>query len=119
MLQCIPPALFSNVPISEGQTRHFPEPRFWPATVPVVFTLVRRIFLVIASQPGKRWEWWRKGLGAIPFATVGRMQFFKLGVGQSTVMRVPAVLPVTSAMGLPTPTLTKLAGQSLKSKVPL
>ena len=45
--------------------------------------------------------------------------FFGLGIGQSTVMRVPSVVPETSARGLPTPTASKLGGQSLKSKVPL
>ena len=56
---------------------------------------------------------------AVPFATVHGMHFVGLGVRQSTVMRVPSAVPVTSAIGFPTPTASKLGGQSLKSKVPL
>jgi len=56
---------------------------------------------------------------AIPLATERGIHFFELGVDQSTLMRVPAVDPVTSAMGVPTPTAAKLGGQSLKSKEPL
>jgi hypothetical protein len=45
--------------------------------------------------------------------------FFWLEVGQSTVMRVPAVVPLTSCNGSPVSTSLKTGGQSLKSKVPL
>ena len=102
-----------SLPFSSPRTPSGPQP--CPLFSPwfVAFSWSSHRSLVSAGNGGER------GLGAIPFATVGRMHFFKLGVGQSTVMRVPAVLPVTSAMGLPTPTLTKLGGQSLKSKVPL
>ena len=39
-------------------------------------------------------------------------------VGQSTVMRVPAVVPVTSTDGVPVPK-TLVASKTLKSKLPL
>ena len=45
--------------------------------------------------------------------------FGLVGVGQSTFIRVATMVPVTSAMGVPTPTAAKLEGQTLKSKVPL
>jgi hypothetical protein len=61
-----------------------------------------------------------KGDGsAIPFATVRGVHSFGLGAGQSTVMRVAETVPVTSAMGVPTPTAAKLGGHSLKSRVPV
>jgi hypothetical protein len=47
------------------------------------------------------------------------MHFVGLGVDQSTLMRVAAIDPVASAMGVPTPTASKLGGQSLKTKVPV
>jgi hypothetical protein len=50
-----------------------------PATVPVVLTLVRRIFLVIASQAGRRWEWWRKGIRCNPLRHRGPHAFLQVG----------------------------------------
>ena len=58
-------------------------------------------------------------VGAIPFSTACGMHFVGLGVDQSTLMRVAAIDPVASAMGVPTPTASKLGGQSLKSKLPV
>jgi hypothetical protein len=57
-------------------------------------------------------------VGAIPTAPHGAGIFFALGVGHSTVMRVPAVVPVTSFNGVPVPK-TLVGPKSLKSKVPL
>ena len=67
----------------------------------------------------KQWNGGKGDLGAIPFATACGMRFVGLGVDQSTLMRVAATDPVASAIGVPTPTASKLGGQSLKSKVPV
>ena len=42
-----------------------------------------------------------KGAGFNPLATAS---MFRLRIGQSTVMRVAAVVPLTSAIGVPMPT---------------
>jgi hypothetical protein len=55
----------------------------------------------------------------IPFARVHGVHFLGLGVDQSTVMRVASAVPLTSARGVPTPTASKLGGQSFQSKVPV
>ena len=55
----------------------------------------------------------------IPFATLSVGFFSGEEVGQSTVMREPAVVPLTSCNGFPVSTSLKTGGQSLKSKVPL
>jgi len=52
-------------------------------------------------------------VSAIPLATAWDAHFFGLGVGQSTVMRVPAVVPVTSNIGVPVPK-TLVGPKSLK-----
>jgi hypothetical protein len=56
--------------------------------------------------------------GAVPFATARGMHFFGLGVGQSTLIRLAAVVPLISCTGVPTPTRSNTGGQSLKSKLP-
>jgi hypothetical protein len=61
----------------------------------------------------------RRGWECDPLRRGVRQGCFWLGAGQSTVMRVAAVVPVTSEMGLPTPMALKLGGQSLKSNLPL
>jgi hypothetical protein len=61
----------------------------------------------------KQWSGGKGDKGAIPFATACGMYFFELGVGQSTVMRVPAVVPVTSNIGVPVPK-TLVGPKSLK-----
>jgi hypothetical protein len=67
----------------------------------------------------KQWGAGKGDVGAIPFAKACGMRFVGLGVVQSTLMRVAAIDPVASAMGVPTPTASKLGGQSLKSKLPV
>jgi hypothetical protein len=79
------------------------------------------------AWPGmKRGPYGRRGrfalgegdVGVVPFAWVRGARASGCDFGYSTVMRVAAVVPVTSAMGVPTPTASKVGGQSLKSKVP-
>jgi len=76
----------------------------WPNT----HRLLHRIVGVL-----KQWSGGKGDKGAIPFATACGMYFFELGVGQSTVMRVPAVVPVTSNIGVPVPK-TLVGPKSLK-----
>ena len=45
-----------------------------------------------------------KGMGCNPLRHLVRHLLFWVGVGQSTIMRVAAVVPLTSAIGVPTPT---------------
>jgi hypothetical protein len=64
-------------------------------------------------------DWWRRGLHSDPLRPCEACFFGALKADQSTVTRVAAVVPEISCMGCPTPTVAKLGGQSLKSKVPV